>query len=81
MISKTEKLRRCVGCRNNRYNMGKGFQESPFDAMVTCDECWNLADATICNKQVYYSPNDVVYHLRKHTLSCWCNDMGFGKIC
>ena len=32
----------CPGCRYNRYNKGKGFQETKHDAVVTCDCCWHV---------------------------------------
>ena len=71
-LSKAEKKLRCVGCRSNRYNMGAGYVERPgVDAVVTCDECWNLASARAANIYVYYSSNDVKPTLRKGSLSCW----------
>jgi hypothetical protein len=70
-LSKAEKKKLCVGCRDNRYNMGVGYQESSVDAAVTCKECWSLASATLTDKMVYYSVNDVKPTLRTRTLSCW----------
>jgi len=71
-LSKADKKKRCIGCRANRYNLGKGYVErAGIDATVTCDECWSLASATAANIYVYYSPNDVKPTLRKATLSCW----------
>lgn len=40
------KKRDCVGCYNNRYNMGPGYCERPgVDAVVTSEYCWLLEDA------------------------------------
>jgi hypothetical protein len=78
-MTKTEKKKLCSGCRSERYNMGVGYQETNIDAPVTCKECWNFKTAKVCNKLVFYSPNDVNPHLRKHTLSCWHNELGFGE--
>jgi hypothetical protein len=51
-VSKAEKKKLCVGCRNNRYNMGPGYCEQPgIDAVVTCDECWLLAGAKVVMKK------------------------------
>lgn len=79
-LSKTEKKKLCAGCRANRYNMGRGFQESSIDTAVTCDECWHLKSAKLCNKEVYYSPGDYKPTRRTRTLDCWHNNMGYGKI-
>jgi hypothetical protein len=79
-LSKLEKKKLCSGCRANRYNMGVGYQESKIDAPVTCDECWSLSSATLCNKLIYYSPNDYKPTKKYRTLSCWHNDMGHGEI-
>ena len=32
----------CTGCQQNRYNRGRGYQETPNDAPVTCDHCWHI---------------------------------------
>ena len=53
-LSRSEKLKRCSGCRANRYNMGIGYQEGPSDAPVTATECWHLKSAQSANKMVYY---------------------------
>lgn len=80
-MRKSEKKKRCFGCRANRYNMGRGFVENPqTDAPVNCDECWHLETARPCNKLVYYSPGDYQPFLRANTLSCWHNNMGHGTI-
>lgn len=51
-MKKSEKKKMCSGCRNNRYNMGRGFVENAgIDAIVTCDECWNLESATVVMKK------------------------------
>ena len=43
-IQETKKL--CAQCRQNRYNMGRGFVERPgIDAVVMCDHCWLLDPA------------------------------------
>jgi hypothetical protein len=69
-LSKSEKKKLCSGCRNNRYNMGKGYQETEHDAVVSCDECWSLEDASVCVKDVYYSPSQVK-PIKRKALSCW----------
>ena len=80
-LSKTEKKKRCVGCRANRYNMGAGYVENPkYDAVVTCDECWHLKTARAANKLVYYSTSDIKPTRRNGTLSCWHNNIGSGTI-
>lgn len=78
-MTKTEKKRLCSGCRSERYNMGVGFQENELAAPVTCKECYSFATAKVCNKLVYYSPGDYRPHLKKRTLSCWHNEMGYGE--
>lgn len=50
----------CSGCRQNRYNQGRGYQETPRDAPVTCDHCWNLPDG------IYYCRTDKRYYCRHH---------------
>ena len=67
-LSRAEKLRRCQGCRANRYNMG------------TVDECWHFKSARAANKKVYYSPGDYEPSLRKKVLTCWHNRMGWGML-
>lgn len=53
MATTREKKKMCVGCRNNRYNMGVGFVErAGIDAPVTVDECWHLKSATIVKKRL-----------------------------
>lgn len=79
-MRKSEKKKLCVSCHDNRYNMGVGFQETSFDAVVTCGECWSLPSAKIVNKLVYYSVGDYKPTLRKGTLSCWHNEIGSGVI-
>jgi hypothetical protein len=78
-LSTAEKKRRCIGCRANRYNMGRGYQESGVDAPVTVDQCWHLKSARAANKKVYYSPSDINLTLRKGTLTCWHNNFGYGS--
>jgi late competence protein required for DNA uptake (superfamily II DNA/RNA helicase) len=80
-LSKSEKRKRCSGCRSNYYNMGRGYCGGPHDATVTCDECWNLKSATACHKLVHYSPSEVKPHLKLDTLSCWHNELGSGQRC
>lgn len=36
----------CPGCANNRYNMGRGYQETPNDAPVHCDYCITMHTIT-----------------------------------
>jgi len=79
-ISNKAKKELCIGCRANRYNMGRGYRESEIDAIVTCDACWSLSKAKVVNKLVYYSPADIKPRLRKRTLSCWHNGCGYGEI-
>jgi len=51
-MSKAEKRKLCVGCRNNRYNMGRGFVErAGIDAVVDVDECWSLKRARVVTKK------------------------------
>lgn len=78
-ISKTEKKKLCSGCRSERYNMGVGFQETSRDTPVSCEECWSLSSARICNKMVYYSPSDIKPHRKTRTLTCWHNNFGYGE--
>lgn len=48
---KSKKL--CSGCRNERYNFGKGFVEREgIDAPVTCTQCWSFEDAKIVKKKI-----------------------------
>lgn len=79
-MTKTEKKKLCSGCRSERYNMGTGFQENDLAAPVTCKECWSLATARIVNKLVYSSPGSYKPYLKKHTLSCWHDEMGYGEV-
>ena len=60
----------CSGCRQNRYNMGKGYQESSRDAVVSCDQCWSYKSATVKLTEHYYSSN-VVVPTPKWLLSCF----------
>lgn len=79
-LSKSQKKQLCSGCRANRYNMGRGYVENPgIDAVVTVDECWHLASATVVSKLVYYSPGDYRPSKKPRTLSCWHNEMGYGQ--
>lgn len=51
-MNKQDKKKMCSGCRNNRYNMGRGFVEREgIDAVVTSDECWNLKDSRVVSKK------------------------------
>jgi hypothetical protein len=50
----------CPGCRQNRYNQGRGYRETENDAPVTCEYCWNLLDS------VYYDRTDACYYCRCH---------------
>jgi hypothetical protein len=52
-MTKNEKKKLCSGCRNNRYNMGKGFCERPgIDAPVTSEECWSFKSAKVVKKKI-----------------------------
>ena len=79
-LSKLEKKKLCCGCRANGYNMGVGYRESINDSVVSCDECWHLSAAKVCNKLIYYSPGDYVPTRKERTLTCWHNNMGYGQI-
>ena len=79
-ISKTEKKKLCSGCRSERYNMGVGYQEDPRAAPVGCKECWSLATAKVCNKLVYRTPSAIKPYLKKHTLTCWHDELGYGEV-
>lgn len=51
-MNKSDKKKMCAGCRNNRYNMGRGYTERPgIDAVVTVDECWHLSSAKVVMKK------------------------------
>jgi hypothetical protein len=77
-LSKAAKLKLCSGCRDNRYNQPAGYRETSIDAPVSGDGCYSLANATLCNKMVYYSSSQTAPTLRERTLSCWHNDFGYG---
>lgn len=72
-LSKADKKKLCEGCRNNRYNMGKGFVERPgIDAVVTVDECWSFKTAkVVLKKKVPYSMTPPWLLKPVTTLSCW----------
>jgi hypothetical protein len=71
-MNKAQKRKLCSGCRNNRYNMGKGYQESGIDAPVTCSECWNLKDARVISKRVVsISQRPPFTNAKQKVLSCW----------
>ncbi len=78
-MTKTEKKRLCSGCRSERYNMGEGYQENELAAPIHCKECYSLATAKVCNKLVYSSPGSYKPYLKKHTLTCWHDEMGYGE--
>jgi hypothetical protein len=79
-MDKREKLKRCQGCRNNRYNMPAGWKEGPNDAPVDGTGCYMFSSARACHKEVYYSPGDVRPTLRMYTLDCWTGSCGGGKV-
>lgn len=72
-MNKQDKKRMCSGCRNNRYNMGKGFVEREgIDAVVTVDECWSLKDAkVVLNKRVSISQTPPFTQSPIKVLSCY----------
>jgi len=73
-LTKSAKKLLCSGCRNNRYNMGKGYQEGPNDAPVPGDECWSLSDAkVIMARRVSTSmlPSGYGCIAPQQTLSCY----------
>ena len=78
-MTKTEKLKLCSGCRSERYNMGMGYRENELAAPVGYKICWSFATAKVVNKLVYSSPGSYKPYLKKHTLSCWHNEMGYGE--
>jgi hypothetical protein len=79
-ISKSEKKKLCAGCRSERYNMGVGYQEDSTAALVTCQECWSLDSAKLCNKLVYLTVSSAKPYLKKHTLTCWHDELGYGEV-
>lgn len=80
-LTREEKLKRCAGCRYNRYNMGVGYVERPgIDAPVTVEECWNFESAIPADKFVFYSIDDIDPTPRKNTLNCWNNAFGYGEV-
>lgn len=40
--TKDQAKKLCAGCRNDRYNMGHGYQETEADAPVASEYCWSL---------------------------------------
>lgn len=72
-MTKAEKKQLCVGCRNNRYNKGRGFCERPgIDAPVTCDECWHMGSARVVKrKEVSISQVPPWTQAPIRTLSCY----------
>ncbi len=76
-LSKDEKKRRCIGCKNNRYNQIKGFQEGPNDVPVSGEGCFNLDTARACNKEFNLGYDHTT--LITKTLSCWYSaSTGYG---
>jgi len=71
-LSKSDKKKLCLGCRNNRYNMGAGFVERPsVDAVVTVNECWHLAEAKlVLRRRVSISQVPPWTQPKTKTLSC-----------
>jgi RNA polymerase sigma factor (sigma-70 family) len=62
----------CSGCRQDRYNMGRGYAERPgIDAPVMCDHCWHIPNAIVYSrskKRWYCTASDKESHwdLREH---------------
>jgi hypothetical protein len=75
-MNKADKLELCSGCRNNRYNMGKGYCERPgVDSPVTCTECWNLEGATVVRRRlVPYSQTPPWEQAPVRVLSCYSRE-------
>jgi hypothetical protein len=75
-ISKSEKKKMCIGCRNSRYNMPAGFSERPgIDAPVEGTGCWNFSSAKIVmRRMVSYSQRPPWKQPKRKVLSCYTVD-------
>ena len=61
VLSKSEKLKHCQGCRNNFYNGNNPYE---------IKECWSLKNAVLQKRKIYYSVHQTTPTEVK-TLNCF----------